>query len=491
MDEKIQEWLQRVDQVVEQGPYHADWLSLGTHAIPHWYQNSKFGIFIHWGVYSVPAFGNEWYPRNMYLEGTPEFEHHKKTYGPQKEFGYQDFIPLFRAEHFDAAAWMRLFREAGARYVVPVAEHHDGFQMYNSDLSDWCAAKKGPKRDVLGELKKAAEQEGLTFGASSHRAENYWFYGGAGTFDSGLKADTRQEPYGYVCSQFTMLDPAQVTADLYYGPPCEEHLQNWLARTCELVDRYQPSMVWFDWWIQNLAFKPYLKKFAAYYYNRAAEWGKEVVINYKHGAFPCDTAVYDVERGQLEGIRTRFWQTDTAIAKNSWCYTEGNCFKAPEELVCALVDTVSKNGGMLLNVGPKADGTITPQDAAVLRAIGKWLEKNGEGVFDTGCWETYGEGPTQSGKGAFSDSETVCYTSQDFRFTYRAPFLYAFVLSWPEDGRVLLRTLGWKRFQGELQKIEVLGNASPVCFHRDDGALSLEAALGKTTYPVCFKITLA
>ena len=145
-------WLKQIDEVIARGPYEANWESLMKHETPKWFRDAKLGIFIHWGIYSVPAFGNEWYSRNMYMQGSPEFEHHIKTYGPQKEFGYKDFIPMFRAEKFDPAAWVDLFKRAGAKYVVPVAEHHDGFQMYKSELSHWNVAEMGPKRDTLGEL---------------------------------------------------------------------------------------------------------------------------------------------------------------------------------------------------------------------------------------------------------------------------------------------------------------------------------------------------
>ena len=173
MNSKVQEYLEKIDKVIAEGPYRDDWASLSKYSEPEWYKKAKFGIFIHWGVYSVPAFGSEWYPRLMYLEGTKEFEHHVKTYGPQKEFGYKDFIPMFKAEKFDASEWVKLFKDSGAKYIMPVAEHHDGFQMYDSELSEWCAAKMGPKRDIIGELKEEAEKEGIVFSVSSHRAENY------------------------------------------------------------------------------------------------------------------------------------------------------------------------------------------------------------------------------------------------------------------------------------------------------------------------------
>jgi alpha-L-fucosidase len=155
--------LKKVDTVDQQGPFRADWESLQKYEVPEWYKDAKFGIFIHWGAYSVPAFGNEWYPRNMYVPGSPEYKHHVATYGPQDKFGYKDFLPMFKAEHFDPAAWAELFKKSGAKYVVPVAEHHDGFAMYDSGLSDWTAAKMGPHRDTTGELGKAVRAAGTAF----------------------------------------------------------------------------------------------------------------------------------------------------------------------------------------------------------------------------------------------------------------------------------------------------------------------------------------
>ena len=274
------EYLKQIDEVISRGPYKDDWDSLSAHPLPKWFRNAKFGIFIHWGVYSVPAFGSEWYSRNMYIQGSPEFEHHVKTYGPHKEFGYKDFIPMFKAEKFNAEEWAQLFEEAGAKYVVPVAEHHDGFQMYKSELSHWNAAEMGPKRDTLGELCGAFAEHGLVNGASSHRAEHWFFMSHGKEFDSDIKDPMQRGDFYW---------PAMPEADhhdIFSEPtPTEEYLQDWLTRTCEIIDEYRPKLIYFDWWIQHQSFRPYLKKLAAYYYNRAEEWGEEVLINYKHDAY--------------------------------------------------------------------------------------------------------------------------------------------------------------------------------------------------------------
>lgn len=487
MSEKTKAYLQKIDEVIAKGPYKDNWASLHDYPVPQWYRDAKFGIFIHWGVYSVPAFSSEWYPRQMYLEGTKEFEHHVKTYGPHKEFGYKDFIPMFKAEKFNAGEWMQLFEDAGAKYVMPVAEHHDGFQMYDSELSDWCASKMGPKRDILGELKTEAEKRDIVLCASSHRAENFWFFNGSRTFDSGITGEGMQEPYGF-------RDPsvsADYTHDVHSAPASKEHLEDWLVRTCELVDKYQPKVVWFDWWIQNLSFKPYLKKFAAYYYNRAAEWGVGVSINYKYEAYAYSTAVFDIERGQLAAIRPRFWQTDTAVAKNSWGYTENNDFKDPVDIVCDIIDIVSKNGCMLLNIGPKSDGTITEEDKSVLLEIGKWLKTNGESIYDTTYWQVFGEGPTEVKDGAFTDTNRQPFTSEDIRYTYKAPYVYANVLVWPENGEVTMNTMGYKSFNAAVSGAEILGFDNKLSIEQSEDCLKIKTE-GKveSKYPVCIKLTI-
>ncbi len=483
--------LEKIEEVIKRGPFSDDWDSLGNYQVPEWYRNAKFGIFIHWGVYSVPAFGNEWYPRHMYIQGSPEFEHHIETYGNHKDFGYKDFIPMFTAPKFDPQEWARLFKEAGARYVVPVAEHHDGFQMYKSELSKYNAFNMGPKRDVLGELFKAFRAEGLAAGASTHRAEHWFFMGHGKQFDSDIKEPLVRGDF------YWPAQPEPGFHDLYGKPePTEEFLEDWLLRCCEIVDQYRPKIVYFDWWIQHNAFKPYIKKFAAYYYNRAHEWGQEVVINYKHDAFMFGTAVVDIERGQFAEAKPYFWQTDTAIAKNSWCYTEYNSYKTAYQIICDLVDIVSKNGTLLLNVGPKADGTIAEEERQVLLDIGKWLQINGEAIYDSKVWRESGEGPTQIPEGQFTDNDEKPFTPEDIRFTVRGSNLYATVLKYPQDGRVLIRSLAERDasskpyFHGIIEDVTVLGFDEKVKWIRSEEGLLIQTQEVKSDLPVVFRIKI-
>lgn len=452
--------------------FEPTWASLSTYEVPAWYQDGKFGIFIHWGPYCVPAFGNEWYPRHMYLQSTREFIYHQKVYGHQSKFGYKDFIPLFKAEKFDPTAWADLFRRAGARFVVPVAEHHDGFAMYDSALTRWTAAKMGPQRDIIGELAAATRAAGMVFGVSSHRAEHWWFFNGGREFDSDVQDPAYADFYGPAMPQ-----PPNALHERDSEPrPDAAFLEDWLARCCELVDKYRPQLFWFDWWIRQIVFQPYLQRFAAYYYNRGLEWGQGVAINYKLDAFPEGTAVLDIERGQLKDIRPRLWQNDTSVSKNSWGYIQHHDYKTPTALIHDLVDVVSKNGALLLNVGPRPDGTIPEQEQAILLEIGRWLAINGEAIYGTRPWKVYGEGPTEVYEGGFTDTKRAAFTPADVRFTTRGDILYAIVLGWPADGvaQVTWLRAGSPLYPGPIQRVELLGAPQPVEWTRDHVGLKVK-----------------
>jgi alpha-L-fucosidase len=471
-EQKIASAMERVDRVAAKGPFHPDWKSLESYQAPEWYQDAKFGIFIHWGVYSVPAFGNEWYPRNMYISGSPAFKHHVETYGPQSKFGYKDFIPQMKAEHFDATHWAEVFRKSGAKYVVPVAEHHDGFPMYDCSFTDWSAAKMGPKRDVIGELAAAVRKQGIHFAASSHRAEHWWFYDHGMEFDSDVKDPRYAGLYG----------PARPEK----GPqPDKAYLDDWLARTTEIVDKYQPELIWFDWWIEQPVFQPYLQKFAAYYYNRGAEWKKGVAINYKKASFPEHAAVLDIERGKLDTLRPIFWQTDTSVCKRSWGYVQNHDYRSVDSIVGDLVDIVSKNGALLLNIGPRPDGTIPEPQEKMLLDIGRWLAVNGEAIYGTRPWKIYGEGPTQVVGGSFKDTASKPFTGEDIRFTTKGDALYAIALAWPETGRLVIKSIADR----PVKTVRLLGSKSELKWSRTADGLTVELPAQKPCdYAFAFEI---
>ncbi len=476
--------LKEVDRVSLQGPFRPDWESLQTYEVPEWYKDAKFGIFIHWGVYSVPAFGNEWYPRNMYRPGSDEYKHHLATYGSPEKFGYKDFVPMFKADKFDPAAWARLFKESGAKYVVPVAEHHDGFAMYDSDLSDWTAAKKGPHRDIIGDLAKAVRSEGLHFGASSHRVEHNFFLGVGRAIPSDINDPKYADFYGPAHTWLESKGGTPLNNDYTYVSSA--WTADWLARSSEIVQKYHPDIMYFDWWIGQASVRTDVARFAAFYYNTSLKFGDRVgVINYKDFAIQEHSAVLDLERGQLGDIRPLYWQTDTSVSNKSWGYINNDTFKSPQFVVHQLIDIVSKNGNLLLNIGPRSDGTIPEEVQQVLRDVGSWLAINGEAIYGTRPWRIYGEGPTKVAAGSFHDTDTATYTAEDFRFTTKANVLYAIELGWPAGNETVIRSLRTVAGAGKIKSVDLLGANTKLQFSQKPDGLHIQVpaeAPGKYAY---------
>jgi alpha-L-fucosidase len=462
-------------QAVAQDRYQATWESLKNYECPDWFRDAKFGIFIHWGVYSVPAFESEWYPRQMYLQGSKVFKHHVEKYGDQKKFGYKDFIPMFKAEKFDANEWISLFIKSGAKYVVPVAEHHDGFAMYKTALSKWNAAEMGPHRDIVGELAEASRKQGLIFGLSSHRIEHWWFLQGGRKFDSDVMDPKYADFYGPAREQNETMSP--------------EYMNDWLLRCTELIDKYKPQLFWFDWWIEQPALEPYRKSLAAYYYNKGMEWNQGVAINYKNSSFPDGTAVYDIERGSSKAGKKYPWQTDTSIGKKSWGYVPDEENKNPNELIDELIDIVSKNGNLLLNIGPRPDGTITQEQQDVLLAIGRWLKVNGEGIYGTRPWEQFGEGPTQIEGESFNEGTGKDFTEKDIRFTVKGDVIYAFVLDIPKE-KIIIKSLASNSQTGKIGRVELVGSQDKVVWaQKPEGLVIQPSKAWPSECAVSYKIT--
>ena len=452
--------------------YEPTWESLKQYEVPQWFQNDKLGIFIHWGLYAVPAFGNEWYPRSTYIKGSAEYEHHRKTWGDHRNFGYKDFVPLFRAERWDPEAWVDLFKRAGAKYVVPVAEHHDGFPMYDCSFTNWNAARKGPCRDTVAELSAATRKAGLKFGVSSHRGFNWHYYTFSEEFDTGDSANSKL--YGAP-------HPAE-------APVSYDFVLDWYARTKELVDKFCPDVLWFDFGWHRDEFGPWRPRLAAYYYNHALEHGYEPVLQYKD-KFPEGVAVLDIERGKLDKIGKHYWQTDTSVSYKSWGYIEGDEFRTTASIVHDLVDIVSKNGNLLLNIGPKADGTIPQEAADLLVGLGKWLETNGEAIYGTRPWKVFGEGETGV-PSSFQEKEQKAYTAQDVRFTTKGKALYAVCLGWPGD-EVLIKSLGSGSSvkADSIAGIAMLGSDQPLAWSQNEEGLRISTPSVRPCEHACaFKI---
>ncbi len=441
--------------------YKPSWNSLGTHTTPQWLRDAKFGIYTHWGPYSVPACGpnGTWYPYNMYREGNEQYDHHLRTYGGASTFGYKDFIPMFTAERFDPDEWAELFKKTGARFAGPVGEHHDGFAMWDSKLTEWNAVKMGPKRDVVGELERAIRSQDMRFLVALHHAENWWFYPHwEEEFDT---SDPRYVGlYGALHNQdWARSKPA---ADSRFGEwalqdrPSKEFLDAWLGKTREVIDRYQPDILWFDFALGFIQ-EHYKREMLAYYYGKAEEWGKEVAVTYKYHTLAPGAGVHDLELGRMSELTHHDWITDTSVDdQGAWCYVQDAGFKSATTLVHNLVDNVSKNGYMLLNVGPEPDGTIPEPARESMLGLGRWLEVNGESIFGTTPWTAYGEGPTQMKKsGMFSEREEVEYQAKDIRFAARDDTLYATCLGWP-GAEVTIETLK-SLYPSEIRSVEMLG----------------------------------
>ena len=468
--------------------YEPSWVSLRAHSTPRWLDEAKFGIYTHWGVYSVPACGpnGSWYPHNMYREGTEQYKYHVKNYGYPSKFGYKDLIPLFKAEKFDPDEWAGLFRKAGARFAGPVAEHHDGFSMWDSEVNEWNAARMGPERDVVGELEKAIRKQGMRFMVAFHHAANWWYYPHwKKEFDT---ADPRFSGlYGPVHNQDAEPDIKWEEQD----KPNKEFLDRWKAKIQEVIDKYRPDLIWFDFKLGGIQEK-YRKEVLAYYFNKAAEWGREVEVTYKGHSLPPGVGIVDLELGRMSELTYHRWITDTDIALGGpWSYVQDVKYKSTTMLVHNLVDNVSKNGFLLLNVGPKPNGEIPEQAKNRLLEIGRWLEVNGEAIYGTSPWVTYGEGPTKMEKGGpFSERQEVYYTAEDIRFTVKNDALYAICLGWPGK-EVTIRSLRML-YRSEIGSVKMLGVDKELEWRMSGEGLKIKAPKEKPCeHAYVFKISKA
>jgi alpha-L-fucosidase len=445
------------------GPFQPTWDSLKeNYKVPQWFIGAKFGVFMHWGLYSVPAHHNEWYEKHMYTDGA-DGQWHVEHFGPQDKFGYKDFIPLFTQAKFDPDAWAELFKKSGAKFVVPTAEHHENFAMWDSAVTPFNAMKMGPHRDLIGELSRAVRKQGLKFGVSNHGIENFQFINPPGDMADKMKAEHAD-----------LYDPKW--ADFYNvadrsDAACERFLTNWYARNVELIDKYQPDMLWFDNGVDQRYLDPLKLRIAAYYYNRAHEWGKEVSISTKKAAYAPSNkntetigSILDFEKigaRSPAGIRTGEWQVDQPIG-STWGYTSDMHVSGPASVITALVDTVSKNGTLLLNLSPQADGTFPQAQQNTLLAVGQWLGINGEAIYDTHNWINFGEGSGHERNGL------------NVRFTVKGDVLYAIILgNWP-GAEVLLPSLAeGKTPGGKVTAVSMLGSRSNLAFIQNSDGLKV------------------
>lgn len=465
------------DRKIANGKFQPTWESFEeNYECPDWFRDAKFGIWAHWSAQCVPEAG-DWYARHMYIQGHPQYDYHVSKYGHPSKFGFMELNNLWKAENWEPEKLMELYKRAGAKYFVTLANHHDNFDNYDSKYHDWNSVNVGPKRDIVGTWKRIARENGLYFGVSNHSAHAWhWFqtaygYDGEGPL-AGVRYDaatlTKEDGKG---KWWEGLDPQ----DLYTGPTikmpdgitsakavAEWHDKNtrawnedppennpgftekWFLRCQDLIDKYQPDLVYFD--NTGLPLGQAGLDIVAHYYNASMQWnnGKlEVVATAKKlKANQNSGVVEDFERGLTDEIKKNPWQTCTCIG--DWHYNRDvynkNRYKTVRQVVHQLIDIVSKNGNLLLSIPVRGDGSIDELEVAFLEGMAEWIKINGEAIYGTRPWKVYGEGPTQVRSGMFNENKTR-FTSEDIRFTQKNGFLYAFIMGWPEDKYVVIKTL--------------------------------------------------
>jgi alpha-L-fucosidase len=488
------------------GPVQANWDSIrANYKVPAWFIDAKFGITMHWGLFSIPAYHNEWYEKYMY---TSFSAWHTQNYGPPDKFGYKDFIPLFQAKSFDPDALAALVKASGARYFMPTCEHHDGFSLWDSDINPFNAAKMGPKRDLIGEMAVAVRKQGLKFGVCNHSIEHYTFVNPT----AGLANDTR--------------DPA--FADFYWTNHNDANLQRflewWVAKSMELIDKYQLDILWYDNGVNGRNFDPLKEKVAAYYYNRAKQWGKEVTIDTKDSAFLAGS-VLDFEKLHPRGptqILKGIWDAEEPIG-STWGYVTANAtgggaetFRSPQSVISELCEILSMNGSLLLNLSPDGQGAVNQQQQTTLKAVGEWLAVNGEAVYGTHNWILASEGAPAAARGggggaaragrrgagaatsttptavapATSPAQATPAVGVTYRFTVKDDNLYAIAQAWPGGTANIASLATGKAPNGKITSVTLLGNAGNLDFTQDAAGLHVKMpAQRPCNYAFTLKIT--
>jgi alpha-L-fucosidase len=471
-------WAQQLPQLTP-GPFTGTQNSLAHYKTPEWFADAKFGIWSHWGPQSAVGDG-DWYARNMYIEGTPQYEYHRRRFGPQSQVGYKDLIHLFTADQWNPEALIDSYVKAGARYFFSMGVHHDNFDMWNSKYQPrWNAVAAGPKKDIVGLWAAAARKRGLRFGVSDHLSNSFDWFAPAHLNDTSGK---------YAGVAYDGVDPD--FADLYHsyaeepadfartskamGRVAPERWKlEYVRRIKDLIDQHQPDLLYTD---GGIPFEQYGLAVIAEEYNVSAGLHRGHVESLYESKEPADcavgTCVLDRERGVLDGIQAQPWQTDTCIG--NWHYQEGIQYKSAKKVIDLLVDIVSKNGNLLLNFPLPANGELDPEERVVLQGITDWMAINGEGIFNSRPWKIHGEGPStlvKAGAGMNEDKQPDL-SAQDLRFTTRQGLLYVFIQGWPK-GECAIRSLGRGSAQmpGRVAAIEMLGTHGSLNFKQEDAVL--------------------
>ena len=484
------------------GPVRPDWASLADHfRSPDWFRDAKLGLWSHWGPQCVPEFG-DWYGRLMYVQGSPFYEHHLRTYGHPSRFGFMEFIPRWKAEKWQPERLVAKYKAAGAKYIVSMANHHDNLDMFASSHQPWNTTRAGPKRDIVGTWERAARAAGLRFGVSNHGAHAWHWWQTAYGYDAegpmkGVrydafrlrKADGKGKWWEGLDPQLLYTGPSMAAPDgiasiaamnAWHDAHDGQWLEtvpannpgfapNWLARQKELVEKYRPDLVYMDNY--GLPLERFGLEAAAHYYNQsiAANGAVDVVLTGKKLSADQRRAITDdVERGFVEGIRAEPWQTCTCIG--NWHYDRGlyerKGYKSAKQVVQRLLDVVSKNGNLLLSIPQRGDGSIDDEEEKVLDGMARWMAVNNEAIHGSRPWHRYGEGPARTGEGMHNENETS-FSTADIRFTTRGGALYAAVMDWPEAPVTIAALAGVA-----VERVTLLGGGS-LAFQRSDAGLRL------------------
>ena len=462
---------QNTNLPVKNGPFEPNDSSLKQYQCPEWFRDAKFGIWAHWGPQAVPRQG-DWYARKMYIEGDPDYKYHLAHYGHPSKFGYKDIIPLWKAEKWDPEKLMKLYKKAGARYFVSMGSHHDNFFLWDSKIHKWNSVNMGPKKDVVGLWQKAAKKEGLKFGVSEHLAASYnWFQTAHGADKQGPLAGV---PYDGANPEYqdlyhTKADSSNIREWLTNNP---EWQREWFDDVKELVEKYDPDLLYSD---SKLPFGETGRSMLANYYNENVKDHTRVNVVYTCKEESNGKWVQDVERGVLNGISPYPWQTDTSIG--DWFYRTGQKYKSATEVIQMLVDIVSKNGNLLINIVQTPEGDLEPDVLKIVNEIGLWTSANGEGIYGSRPWKVYGEKPASGlviKSGNFNEDK-LKYSAQDIRFTTKGNTLYAFCLGEPlADIKIASLGKNSKLLEKKIASITMLGSDEKLHWKQENGALVIK-----------------
>ena len=486
------------------GPFRPYWESLKAYRYPDWFRDAKFGIWAHWSPQCVPEQG-DWYARGMYVQGSGQYNYHVKTYGHPSKFGYKDVCHIWRAENWNPEELIRLYAKTGARYFVALANHHGNFDCWDSKYQPWNCVNVGPKRDIVGTWRQVARAHGLRFGITYNGTPGrVWREFMPVRYGSDETGPMKGVPYDGVLTKadgkgewWDGMDPQQLNGRPHgKDDPCPEFVESFLLRVQDLIDQYNPDLLYFDdncdWdfdrgapsgrvlnvWLGMPELTPHIM---AYYYNaniRRNAGKLDAVFNIKNvPAAVLSTLVRDFEMSQAAAIEPDPWQTDTCIG--GWHYSraifENHRYRTPQSMIHLLVDVVSKNGNLLLNIPLPGHGKPDDDEIAFLDKFGGWMALNGEAIYSTRPWKISGEGPTKSSGGSLYGGSTPRFVASDVRFTIRGDALYAIALAWPEDRKLTIKALAANspHYRGEIARIGLLGSESTLVWSRNTDGVTV------------------